>query len=256
MKLGVQTYTVRKLIQTPQGIDEVFSKLSSYGVECVELARVAFTEEVAKSVAEAAKKYNILVPSIQIKYKEIVSDYATVKKVMQIIGAKYMSISVLDVKPVFKKDKAGILEFINKLNKLKEQTDKDGFVLCHHHHHFEFIKIDGELIFNMFINNFKGEFEFDTYWMGKSGINPVAMLDSLKGRVHIIHLRDLKMQLKPLKFDIASSDTEVGEGNIDFDAIIKKAKEVGIEYGYIEQSTKTPLESIKKSVDNLRKIGF
>jgi sugar phosphate isomerase/epimerase len=51
---------------------------------------------------------------------------------------------------------------------------------------------------------------------------------------------------------------EVGEGNLDWPEIIKSSREIGVKYFVVEQdrSLRDPLESIKISYDNMRRMGL
>ena len=63
-----------------------------------------------------------------------------------------------------------------------------------------------------------------------------------------IHLRDITFYKKGLK--VLSKDTEIGNGIIDFKKLITKT--TNVEYMVIEQKTKTPYESLKKSYDYIK----
>ena len=91
----------------------------------------------------------------------------------------------------------------------------------------------------------KIKFIFDTYWTVKSSYDPIKQVRQFGERLLGIHLRDLKLNKKFLK--VVSSDTEIGNGIIDFNKIIEEAHKVNCSYFVIEQKTKTPYESLKTS---------
>ena len=52
---------------------------------------------------------------------------------------------------------------------------------------------------------------------------------------------------------------EVGEGNLDFPAIIEASEEIGAKYLLVEQDEhygRTPLECLQTSYDNLVTLGY
>lgn len=50
---------------------------------------------------------------------------------------------------------------------------------------------------------------------------------------------------------------EVGEGNLDWPAIVQASRDIGVEYAIVEQDIcpGDPFDSLKKSWDNLEKFG-
>ena len=51
---------------------------------------------------------------------------------------------------------------------------------------------------------------------------------------------------------------ELGRGNVDFKRILAKSKQAGVQHYFVEQdrSTMSPLESIKISMDYMKKLEF
>ena len=67
-----------------------------------------------------------------------------------------------------------------------------------------------------------------------------------------MHLKDMAMEGSNQLF------AEVGEGNLEWDAILKACKAADIEWYIIEQDTcpGDPFDSLKRSLDNLRAMGL
>ena len=68
-----------------------------------------------------------------------------------------------------------------------------------------------------------------------------------------VHFKDLKMKTDN-KYEMA----EIGEGNLDWDAIIKACEEAGTKWALVEQDVcqRDPFESLKMSYDYLITKGF
>ena len=98
----------------------------------------------------------------------------------------------------------------------------------------------------------KIKFVHDTYWTARSGVSPAVQIREFGHRLLGIHLRDLAFKKKFR--DVVPHDTVVGEGVIDFAAVLDAAREVGCEYTVIEQKTDTPYEDVKRGYENLLKI--
>ena len=92
--------------------------------------------------------------------------------------------------------------------------------------------------------------EVDVYWVKNAGVDPVEQINKLGERVRLLHLKDLAGADK--KF------APVGTGSLDFKSILAAAEKQGVRYGIVEQDqsyNQSPLESIKTSLENLKKLG-
>ncbi|MGI6701802.1 MAG: sugar phosphate isomerase/epimerase family protein [Christensenellales bacterium] len=254
-EIGLQTYTVKKLITTPKTLKETFLLIADKGVKHIELAidylKFPYTEDTFRLIKDTADQCGIATVSCQIRYNKVIKDYDKTVKIFNILDAKNLTISVIDIKLLLK-GYEGIKAFCNNLNALYDRLSLDGISLGHHNHHYEFINLDGTTVMDIMADNFKGKFVLDTYWIARGGVNHLVLLEKLKGRVDILHLRDYKLKFK--KFDLLGTDAEAGAGNLPFKEIIGKAIQCGAKYGMIEQSTSEPLESLTKSYNYLTKL--
>lgn len=94
--------------------------------------------------------------------------------------------------------------------------------------------------------------EIDTYWIQHGGGNPVSWLRQLKGRCHLVHLKDMAIKGSQQLY------AEVGEGNLEWPAILGACREAGVEWYIVEQDTcqRDPFESLGISLKNLRQLGL
>ena len=87
------------------------------------------------------------------------------------------------------------------------------------------------------------------------GINPVDMIYKLKGRIMAVHFKDFAIYTDGWQ---APAMAEVGQGNLDWDAIIRACEETGVKWALVEQDIckRNPFDSLKMSYDYLAKKGF
>jgi len=103
-------------------------------------------------------------------------------------------------------------------------------------------------------------FELDIYWAIEAGVNPLELMDKLTNRIKLIHINDKGNTSKgPFMTPILKYDAcELNTGSIHLDAIINKAKEIGVDTIILEQHKnfidKSPLKSIKMSGEYLNKM--
>lgn len=124
-------------------------------------------------------------------------------------------------------------------NKIGEKCNKAGLRFGYHNHSFEFVKIEGETMYDYMLKNTdrsKVFFQMDVYWVVRGGKSPVDYFNKYPGRFELLHLKD---------------DKELGQsGMVGFDAILKNIDTSGCKYliveveNYSEQAFKSVSESI------------
>ena len=249
MQIGLQTFTVRKLLRTPQALDQAFAKLANMGLQHLELAvdylAFPFTPSTAKMIRTTADKHGLHVRSCQIKQATWSKDIAATAQFMHELGANILVNSTVDLKALHKH----FASYCAALNVYHEQLKAQGITLAHHNHHYEFLRVDKQSALHYMAEHTNITFALDTYWCAKGGANVLTLLNELQSRVPVMHLRDFS--LTRLGLVTGGKDCEIGRGNIPFPQIIQAAQRAGVQYGMIEQKTKTPLESMTISLKNL-----
>lgn len=244
MKISLQTFTIRKSLN--ENFDESLKKVNDLGIKYLELAYVDWEYSNISKIKESLDKYDIKVGSSQIKYKIIINNFDEIIKMHKLLNCKYIAVSVLPIKYYLGR-KRGFLKFADKLTELAKKLNEHDLELLYHHHNFEFAKFNGKYALDMMMKKTVGVgLVIDTYWTKKCNVNPSELIKKYKGLVKILHLRDYDMK----------TDAEVGNGIIDFKSVIETFIEVGGEYGAIEQATNTPYQSIGKSVNHIKEIGY
>jgi len=129
-------------------------------------------------------------------------------------------------------------------NKTGEKCKKLGMKFCFHNHWTEFVKVDGQVPYNVLLENTDPSlvsFEMDLCWTAGAGVNPVDYFKKYPGRFELIHMKDITADKK-----VAT----LGEGTINFKPIFASLKEAGVKYFFVEQDvcvTHTQLESARIS---------
>jgi sugar phosphate isomerase/epimerase len=150
-----------------------------------------------------------------------------------------------------------------KLNKAGETCKKAGLQLAYHPHNFEYETMSGQRPIDVLLKETDPKLlalELDVFWSSIAGVSPAQMMAAYKGRVPLLHMKDLTKGT-PVQFDNEKvphgAFTEVGNGSVDFAAVLKAAPAAGTRYYYVEQdySTGDPLESLRTSYAALKKLS-
>ena len=167
--------------------------------------------------------------------------------------ARYCGASDLGISSSIKTD-AEAYDIISRANAFAKKAKEKGFTFSYHNHSNEFIRGEsGKLLIELLKEGFDPalvSFMPDTYWIQHGGADVRAFLETLNGRTKILHLKDMKRAPDGPTF------AEIGVGNINFEGIIKVAKNIGIEYFIVEQDKcdGDPIDSARISCEYLRKL--
>jgi len=143
-----------------------------------------------------------------------------------------------------------IKEAVDVFNKTGEACKKAGLTFCYHNHTTEFVKVDGQLPYDIFLSQTSPDlvkFELDLGWATKAGVDPVELFKKNPGRFPLWHVKDLdKTTQQP---------TEIGTGTVNLKRIFDNAGSSGMKHFFVEQDgAPKPFENIATSFTNLGKI--
>ena len=121
-------------------------------------------------------------------------------------------------------DPAAVRDMAQTLNEIVVRVrQKTGAQVHYHNHSWEFA--DDGLIFHTLAQEAPELcFALDTGWAMVSGFDPVKLMDSLPGRFHYVHLRDLKRSADPgqLVFTKAHEGfADLGTGDMNYPRLMR-----------------------------------
>lgn len=243
--VGAQLYTVRDLLSSDEQTVETLKKIKALGYTAVQFFG---GKDRIISMGKAAKETGL-------KVQGVLSDIKTYLDMGDELFelAKEYNIPDLGISS-FITDEDEVKEFIKTVNEFAKKAKKRGFTFSYHNHANEFIRLpSGKTVMELLLEGFDPEYvDFmpDTYWLTVGGMDVRYFLEKTKGRVKILHLKDLEYTLNGPKF------AEVGKGNLCFKEIIETAEKVGIREFAVEQDIcdGDPLESLKYSVEYLKGV--
>jgi sugar phosphate isomerase/epimerase len=259
--IGLQLYTVRDAMQSnPTG---TLAKVAQLGFNSVEGATYTGSQKFygmdPAAFAAVLKQNGLIIPSAHYRLGEDKENGAPVQGTMlhgwdkavddaAAVGIKYMVCAWLSPAERGGIDKYKLLA--DRLNKAGETCKKAGIQMCYHNHDFEFETNEGQLPYDILLNNTGKELvkmELDLYWTAKAGKDPIVLFNQNPGRYPLWHVKD--MDNTPQK-----AFTEVGNGTIDFKRIMASAKTAGLKYFFVEQDSTSgdPFDSITKSINYVK----
>ena len=244
MNFGVQTFTVREMQK--KSLRGAYLPLAELGIKSLEVARIDFTSKRAEQLRAVASELGITVTSIQVKPKYVFQSPERIIEFCKITGCKNVVISMLPFKCILGSEKS-FYSFVDSLDGMCDVYAASGITLAYHHHNWEYIRLsNGKSRMEELLQRTKKiKFVNDTYWTARCGTDPAHQIKNFGDRLLGIHLRDLSFKKRGLS--VIPHDAAVGDGVIDFSAVLGAAEEVACSYCVIEQNSKSPYRDIEKS---------
>ncbi|MBL8027486.1 MAG: sugar phosphate isomerase/epimerase [Fibrobacteres bacterium] len=246
--VALQLYTLRDFLKTENDIESTLEKVAQIGYKAVEVAGLGPIE--SQKLRSILDKNGLKCISMHIGCNDLENDIEAVFAKMDILGIKVAAIGAL---PKEGRSAEGYALYIPKLIAWADMFKARGYRLAYHNHRFEFEKYNGVLAMDLLANKVPNlYFELDLYWVTAGGGDPVAWIEKFQGRINEIHFKDCTV-----REDVAIM-AEVGEGNLNWPAIINTCKKTGIEWCVVEQDRceRSPIDCVATSFANLKKMGL
>ena len=222
-------------------MEEALATVAKMGYTHVEFA--GFCGFSADQIVEWVNKYGLRISGTHTSYKELREDVIDETVAYhKAIGNKNLIIPGADTTTAEK-----INELIALINAAKPKLDAAGITLGFHNHSVEFLpNTDGQIPFDELRTRTDIDFEIDTYWVFNAGCDPIEVMDRLKDRIKVIHLKDGFM---------GGIGKPLGQG----EAPVKAVRDYAYEHGFgivVESETLTPdgMTEAKECIEFLKTI--
>lgn len=247
-KIGLQLYSIRSAME--QDFFGSLEKVKAAGYDCVEFA--GYGGYSAKKIKEELDRIGLEPYSSHVGAGLLADHLDEVVAYSVELGLSWV---ICPGYPIKTADDCKAISSI--LVRTAQALEPYGIQVGYHNHYHEFVKFDGQYALNLIIQNDAGIrliAQVDTCWAQYADVDPVAYIDSLGTLAGPLHFKDINANYKDLKG--GEIDAEVGNGIIDFPAIIEVARKNKIlDRGLIveqEAFNRDMFESIKISCDNIK----
>ena len=211
MKYGIQLYSVKDFMA--KDVKETITEIGKMGYKVVEAA--GFFDYSAEDFKKICDEAGVACESTHTGFSALDDDFAGIVAYLKTLGCKRF---IIPWAPCSSKEE--IDATVDKFNKYQPMLEKEGIELMFHNHWTEFVpNKDGLIPHVEFKNRTKIKFQIDVYWAYRGLVNPIYLLESLKDRIDVIHLKDGDMTAgKPL-----------GQGTAPIFEIVRWATKNGVD---------------------------
>ncbi|CAM4383214.1 sugar phosphate isomerase/epimerase [Paenibacillus endophyticus] len=245
--IAVQLYTLRDYCKTEADLEQSLKKVADIGYQAVQVSGIGpIAPEKVKELADAA---GLRICATHVGLDSLLHDFDNTVQKHKLWNCKYVGLGSL---PDENRTSAeGYSSFAKTATEIGRKLQEHGLQFIYHNHQFEYQKFEGRTgmdILQQETDSTAVGFELDTYWVHVGGVNPVDAIHQVKGRMGVVHLKDLEI------VDYQQVFAEIGEGNLNFKAIIEACREIGVEWYVVEQDVcrRDPFESLAISFRNLQ----
>lgn len=248
--IAAQMYTLREFTKTPEGLRDSFQKLKEIGYKAVQISGIGpIAPQLVKEYADEA---GLTICATHVPWNRMVNDLEALAAEHKLWNCKYIGLGSLPAE--YQTSREGYRSFVRQASEiariLKEQH---GLQFIYHNHDFEFERFDGVTGMDVLLSESDAAavgFELDLYWVQAGGGSPVSWVRKVKGRMQVVHLKDMAIVERKAAF------AEIGEGNMNYPDIIEGCRETGVEWYVVEQDVcrRDPFESLTISFNYLKKL--
>ncbi|MCC8410199.1 sugar phosphate isomerase/epimerase [Mucilaginibacter sp. UR6-1] len=259
-KVGLQLYSLRDYL--PKDVKGVTEKIAKAGYKEVETygysKQNGFWGLDAKAYGQLLKANGLVSPSGHYGIESYFRDGSDKEineaiEAAKIIGSTYVILPWMGGELIDTVDKCKAMA--QKFNKAGEMVKKAGLKFGYHNHNFEWKPVGDTSFYDVLLKETDVNLvtlELDLYWVYRSNLDPVKMLNENPNRFKLVHVKDADKANKEL-------NTEVGKGLIDYKAIFAAAQKAGVKHFIVEQENFTnidPYVSIGESISYVKTLSI
>lgn len=224
---GIQLYTVRASMATD--VATTLQAIAGIGYREVEFA--GYFDHPPGEIRRMLERFGLAAPSAHIGLQDLREDPTRLVDAAAEIGHDYVTVPWLDIE-----DRQSIDDYrkwADFLNRLGQTCRTHGIRCAYHNHDFEFAPLQGRVPFDVLLEETEPDlvdFELDFFWARKAGRGVLDVIGQAPQRFTMSHIKDM---------DVAGNMVDVGQGTIDFAAILADPAAEAIEHCFVEHDEPT-----------------
>ncbi len=244
-RIALQLYTVRS--HTALDMVGTLAQVAQQGYKAVEFA--GFGGVTVPDLRAALDNLGVQAIAAHVGLDDLEANPGQVLADLKALGCTYV------VVPHLREERRQGVEqmdqVVDTFTRIGKMCRDDGLKFAYHNHAFEFAPLGDTTVYDVLLAKMDPglmAFELDLYWVRYAGVDPLAMLRRLTGRVPLVHVKDMTAGETP-------RDAPVGEGIFDWPAVLEACAAAGAEWYIVEQDhPNEPLADTERSLRNLEKL--
>ncbi len=224
-QIAAQLYTLRDYLKTPEDIAKTLKRVKAIGYDAVQISGMGPIEE--SELVKMLDGEGLVCCATHEPGALIVNEVEKVIERLNKLGCKYTAYPFPHEVPTSEEESIALAK---KMNASAEKMAAAGQVLTYHNHDLEFAKFNNRTMLDIFYDEAPAlQSEIDTFWVQHGGANPTTWVNKMKGRLPLLHLKELGVIGREVKM------CHIGGGNLEWDSILPAAEAGGTEWFIVEQ---------------------
>lgn len=273
--IGLQIYTLGN--EAARDIDATFSQVAAIGYRTIELPGLLGKQPAELAIAAARAGLKIVSLHLPLLAMggpaglSLASEASRISDAMGALGAHWAVAPIALIPGGFRPRAGETMEVAisraiaeggvdiwkqtaDRLNRKAAELKPLGIRVGYHNHNLEFAPIGETNGWNILWQETDPglvSFEVDLGWVAAAGLDPVRFLETTRGRVRLLHVKDVAAG-NVSDFRIGMKPAEVGSGTLDWARILPAAHRAGVEHYLVEQEPPFTIPRIEAATRSFR----
>lgn len=258
LPVGLQIYTLGP--DAGRDVDATFAQVARIGYREIELPSLLGRQPA--ELAAAARRAGLTIASMHLPLLamggatglSLATEPAKIADALGTLGARWAVAPIMlfpsnfrpgpgeDMQAAISRSVAAAGEDIWKrtaalLNEKGSALKPLGINVAYHNHNLEFAPVGKTTGWDILWRETQPDlvsFEIDVGWIATAGLDPVRFLDRARGRVRLLHVKDVAAG-NMVNYGITMKPAEVGAGTLPWSRILPAAHRAGVRHFLVEQ---------------------
>ena len=254
--IGIQLYTFREQAKTDPA--SMLRLVRRMGITHVETAGMYGLS--ADRFSAALRSADLRATSMHVSYDALTQHPDSVIAHARALGATYVGLAWYPHTGAFAE--ADARRAIADFNRIGRTMKEAGLTFFYHNHGYEPEPYGSGTLLDLMIRETDPafvSFEMDVLWTFLPNVDPAALIRKYPGRFRLMHIKDMQRGVPrgSLAGGLPSEkQASIGEGQVDWPAVMAAAEKDGLAYYYIEDETPTPVANVPRSISYLERLRY
>jgi sugar phosphate isomerase/epimerase len=250
--LAAQLYTIRAHTKTTEDFAASMQKIRDIGYKAVQVSAIG--PIAPADVKQITDDNGLTICITHIGFPRLQNDLDAVIEEHHLWQCKHVAVGSMP-NEYREGGEDAYLRFAAEASAIGEKLYNAELTFSYHNHSFEFVRFGHRTGLDLIYAESDPRYlqaEIDTYWVQHGGADPAAWVRKVSGRMPVVHLKDMVIR------DNQQTMAEVGEGNMNWSAILDACRDAQVEWYAVEQDITPgdPFESLAISYRNLKAMGL
>lgn len=227
--------------------------------QLVGFSQSGYFNHTAQQFKEILDSYGLRTPAMHVGLDTLRHNMGGLAEAAHLLGQQYAGIASIPEEE--RRTLDDYKRIADDFNTIGENAKALGLRFYYHNHGYGLTELEGEIPFDIILERTDPSLvflEMDIFWTIAGGADPLKYLDKHPGRFKLMHIKDMKEQVRfsgdggtPQQWmELFPYITDAGSGVLDLKSILAHAKKSGVDHFIIENDVITnPKESLTKGYE-------